>query len=109
MKQQLTIEDLAVLMCVTEKAIDRDIEIFLDVKTSISGNQYFTISAQDSPRKPLESCILPKEGELFDELLSKGKKLLYDYTKLTKLERLDSKFHNLVTEVEKLTGMRVIA
>ena len=109
MKQcKLRIEDLAVLMCACEKAIDSNVELFLDVKTSINGNQYFALSAQDGFKKPLESVIIPKGGDLFDEMLAKGKKLLHDYTRLTKVERLDSKFYNLITEVEKLAGVRLI-
>lgn len=98
-------EDLVVLMALCTKAIDKNAELFLDMKTSINGNQHLVISAQQSAKDPLEQFIIPKEGEIFDKLLMDGLTILSDYVNMENKE--ESKYHNLVKAFENLTGITV--
>lgn len=98
-------EDLVVLMALCTKAIDKNAEIFLDMKTSINGNEYLVISAQQRAKDPLEQFIVPKEGEIFDKLLMDGLNIFSDFVNMKNKE--ESKYYNLVKAFENLTGIPV--
>lgn len=112
MKQQrrLGTDDLKVLMYICERlmSFDKDIEIFLETKTSISGNTQFVMFAQESDKKNMQTYIVPKEGEVFNEYLSKGEKIFSDYISVNQYGRKESEYYNIVKTFEKLTNTTIV-
>lgn len=105
MKQHrdLGIEDLKCLLGISVRAIDAGIDIFLEKKVSITGNEVLVLSAQEKVNEPMSSFILPKEGKHFEGFVAKGNELLMEYVKCT--EKETHKFYPLVKTFKELTGL----
>lgn len=107
MEQQhraLGINDLKCLIGISERAIDAGIDIFLEKKVSITGNEVLVISVQEKVNEPMSSFILPKEGKHFTGFVAKGDKLFFEYASLDEAERKNNKFYYLVKKYEELTN-----
>ena len=104
MKREINIDDLKVLMSVCEKAIDANINIFLELKTNINGNKSFVITGQERPNHPtMVMYLIPKEGKDFEKCLEEGNELLMEYVKCA--EKETNKFYPLVKTFKELTGL----
>lgn len=102
-QRKLGIEDLKCLIGISERAIDVGIDIFLEKKVSITGNEVIVLSAQEKVNEPMSSYILPKEGKHFEGFVAKGNELLMEYVKYT--EKETNKFYPLVKTFKELTGL----
>mgnify|MGYP000907213113 CR=1 FL=1 len=106
-QRKLGINDLKCLLGISERAIDAGIDIFLEKKTSITGNEVLVLSAQEKVNEPMSSYILPKEGKYFIDFVAKGDKLFFEYASMNKEERKNNKFYYLVKAYEELTGLLI--
>lgn len=102
-QRKLSIEDLKCLIGISERAIDAGVDIFLEKKVSITGNEVLVISVQEKVNEPMSSYILPKEGKHFEGFVAKGDKLFFEYVSMDKEERKNNKFYYLVKAYEELT------
>lgn len=102
-QRKLGIEDLKCLIGMSERAIDAGVDIFLEKKVSITGNEVLVISVQEKINEPMSSYVIPKEGKHFEGFVAKGNGLLMEYVRCA--EKETNKFYPLVKTFKELTGL----
>lgn len=110
MKQQhkLDINDLKILLGICERALICTVEIFVEKKVNINGDERIFITAPEKLEKPMMiTAMLPYTGEEYERCLKNGTKLYEEYVAKDHTAREDDMVHPVVKTFELLSGISI--
>ena len=110
MKQQhkLDINDLKILLGICERALICTVEIFIEKKVNINGDERIFITAPEKLEKPMMiTVMLPYTGEEYERCLKNGTKLYDEYAAKDHNARMDDMVHPVVKVFEQLSGITI--
>lgn len=110
MKQQhkLDINDLKILLGICERALICTVEIFIEKKVNINGDERIFITAPEKLEKPMMiTAMLPYTGEEYERCLKNGTKLYEEYVAKDHIAREADMVHPVVKVFEELSGIVV--
>ena len=108
MKQQhkLDINDLKILLGICERALICTVEIFVEKKVNINGDERIFITAPEKLEKPMMiTAMLPYTGEEYERCLKNGTKLYEEYVAKDHIAREADMVHQVVKTFEALSGI----
>ena len=108
MKQQhkLDINDLKILLGICERALICTVEIFVEKKVNIHGDERIFITAPEKLEKPMMiTAMLPYTGEEYERCLKNGTKLYEEYVAKDHIAREADMVHLVVKTFEALSGI----
>ena len=110
MKQQhkLDVNDLKILLGICERALICTVEIFVEKKVNINGDERIFITAPEKLEKPMMiTAMLPYTGEEYERCLKNGTKLYDEYVAKDHNARMDDMVHPVVKVFEELSGITI--
>lgn len=110
MKQQhkLDLNDLKILLGICERALICTVEIFIEKKVNINGDERIFITAPEKLEKPMMiTAMLPYTGEEYERCLKNGTKLYEEYVAKDHITREADMVHPVVKVFEELSGIVV--
>lgn len=110
MKQQhkLDINDLKILLGICERALICTVEIFIEKKVNINGDERIFITAPEKLEKPMMiTAMLPYTGEEYERCLKNGTKLYEEYVAKDHIARESDMVHPVVKTFELLSGITI--
>lgn len=110
MKQQhkLDINDLKILLGICERALICTVEIFIEKKVNINGDERIFITAPEKLEKPMMiTAMLPYTGEEYERCLKNGTKLYEEYVAKDHIAREADMVHPVVKTFELLSGITI--
>lgn len=108
MKQQhkLDINDLKILLGICERALICTVEIFIEKKVNINGDERIFITAPEKLEKPMMiTAMLPYTGEEYERCLKNGTKLYDEYIAKDHNARMDDMVHPVIRVFEEISGI----
>ena len=107
MKQhKLDLNDLKILLGICERALICTVEIFIEKKVNINGDERIFITAPEKLEKPMMiTAMLPYTGEEYERCLKNGTKLYEEYVAKDHIAREADMVHPVVTTFEVLSGI----
>lgn len=110
MKQQhkLDVNDLKILLGIAERALICDVEIFIEKKINIFGDERIFITAPEKYEKPMMiTAMLPYKGEEYERCIKSGSKLYEEYVAKDHNARMDDMVHPVVEVFKSLSGIAI--
>lgn len=109
MKQhKLDLNDLKILLGICERALICTVEIFIEKKVNINGDERIFITAPEKLEKPMMiTAMLPYTGEEYERCLKNGSKLYEEYVAKDHNARMDDMVHPVVRVFEELSGITI--
>lgn len=108
MRQQhkLDVNDLKILLGIAERALICDVEIFIEKKINIFGDERIFITAPEKLEKPMMvTAMLPYKGEEYERCIKSGTKLYDEYIAKDHNARMDDMVYPVVKTFEALSGI----
>ena len=104
MKQQhkLDINDLKILLGICERALICTVEIFIEKKVNINGDERIFITAPEKLEKP---TMLPYTGEEYERCLKNGTKLYDEYIAKDQSGRESDMVHPVVETFKRISDV----
>lgn len=108
MKQQhkLDVNDLKILLGIAERALSLDVEIFIEKKVNIFGDERIFITAPEKLEKPMMvTAMLPYKGEDYERFIKSGSKLYEDYIAKDQSGRESDMVHPVVETFKRISDV----
>lgn len=105
-QHKLNLDDLKILIGLTERALICTTEIFIEKKTSIAGDERIFITAPEKLEKPIMiTATLPYRGDEYERCIKNGTKLYDEYIAKDKEERENDMIHPIIKTFEAISGI----
>lgn len=108
MKQQhkLDINDLKILLGICERALICTVEIFIEKKVNINGDERIFITAPEKLEKPMMiTAMLPYTGDEYERCLKNGTKLYEEYIAKDQSGRESDMVHPVVETFKRISDV----
>lgn len=108
MKQQhkLDINDLKILLDICERALICTVEIFIEKKVNINGDERIFITAPEKLEKPMMiTAMLPYTGEEYERCIKNGTKLYEEYIAKDQSGRESDMVHPVVEAFKSMSDV----
>ena len=107
-QHKLDLNDLKILLGICERALICTVEIFIEKKVNINGDERIFITAPEKLEKPMMiTAMLPYTGEEYERCLKNGTKLYDEYVAKDHNARMDDMVHPVVKVFEELSGITI--